>query len=194
MKVKNQYLKILEYLHLSFNKWPSIQYTFWISLVLWKLNNGEHCWLGNGPKDITERDGCSRSAVSKHIKCKVDWKKEIGYENVLKQQGWPQAWEYGQAKPIQTLGRASQGVNWTWNILLCVMNLYNIWISFSEISDKKYWPFSWHSHFWDTCLCIEILNIHDNHIHCVYLYTHIHTYVCVYMHLKNYIYSKCIIK
>ncbi len=26
MKFKNQYLKILEYLHLSFNKWPSIQY------------------------------------------------------------------------------------------------------------------------------------------------------------------------
>ncbi len=26
MKVKNEYLKILEYLHLSFNKWPSIQY------------------------------------------------------------------------------------------------------------------------------------------------------------------------
>ncbi len=32
-----------------------------------------------------------------------------------KQQGWPQAWEYGQAKPIQTLGRASQGVNWSWS-------------------------------------------------------------------------------
>ncbi len=31
---------------------------------------------------ITERGGCSRSAVSKHIKCKVDWKKEIGKKNV----------------------------------------------------------------------------------------------------------------
>ncbi len=41
MKVKNQYLKILEYLHLSFNKWPSIQYKFWVSLVLWNHNNGE---------------------------------------------------------------------------------------------------------------------------------------------------------
>ncbi len=29
MKVKNQYLKILEYLHLSFNKWPSIQYNLY---------------------------------------------------------------------------------------------------------------------------------------------------------------------
>ncbi len=32
-----------------------------------------------------------------------------------KQQGWPQAWEYSQAKLIQTLGRASQGVNWSWS-------------------------------------------------------------------------------
>ncbi len=31
---------------------------------------------------ITERGGCSRSAVSKHIKCKVDWKEEIGYEKI----------------------------------------------------------------------------------------------------------------
>ncbi len=31
-----------------------------------------------------------------------------------KQQGWPQAWEYCQAKLIQTLGRASQGVDWSW--------------------------------------------------------------------------------
>ncbi len=27
---------------------------------------------------ITERGGCSRSVVSKLIKCKVDWKEEIG--------------------------------------------------------------------------------------------------------------------
>ncbi len=90
MKVKNQYLKILKYLHLSFNKWPSIQYKFRVSLVLWNHNNGEHCWLGNGPiidtlhkegksqRVINERGGSSRSAVSKHIKCKVDWKEELG--------------------------------------------------------------------------------------------------------------------
>ncbi len=51
MKVKNQYLKKFEYLHLSFNTWPSIQYTFCVSLVLWNHNNGEHCWLGNVPED-----------------------------------------------------------------------------------------------------------------------------------------------
>ncbi len=55
MKVKNQYLKILEYLHLSFNKLTSIQHKFWVSLVLWKRNNGEHCWLGNGPEDHWKR-------------------------------------------------------------------------------------------------------------------------------------------
>ncbi len=92
MKVKIQYLKILEYLYLSFLKWSSLQYKFWVSLVLWNHNNGEVCWLGNDPEDnadtlhkegksqkvITERGGCSQSAVSKHIKCKVDWKEEIG--------------------------------------------------------------------------------------------------------------------
>ncbi len=40
MKVKNKYLNILEYLHLSLNKGPSLQYKFWVSLVLWNHNNG----------------------------------------------------------------------------------------------------------------------------------------------------------
>ncbi len=52
---------------------------------------------GKSQRVITERGGCSRSAVSKHIKCKVDWKDEIGLEKVHKQQG------------------LSQGVNWSWS-------------------------------------------------------------------------------
>ncbi len=40
-----------KYLHLSFNKWPSLQYKFQVSLVLWNHNNGEDCWLGNGSED-----------------------------------------------------------------------------------------------------------------------------------------------
>ncbi len=32
-----------------------------------------------------------------------------------KQEEWPQAWEYSQAKLIQTLVRASQGVDWSWS-------------------------------------------------------------------------------
>ncbi len=52
MKVKNLYLNILEYLYFCFNKWPSIQYKLWVSLVFWNHSNGEHCWLGNGPEDI----------------------------------------------------------------------------------------------------------------------------------------------
>ncbi len=31
---------------------------------------------GKSQRVNTERGGCSRSAVSKHIKCKVDWKEE----------------------------------------------------------------------------------------------------------------------
>ncbi len=33
---------------------------------------------GKSQRVITERGGSSRSAVSKHIKCKVDWKEEMG--------------------------------------------------------------------------------------------------------------------
>ncbi len=39
MKVKQQYLKILEYL--SFIKWPSLQYKFWVTLILWNQQFGE---------------------------------------------------------------------------------------------------------------------------------------------------------
>ncbi len=39
---------------------------------------------GKSQRVITERGDCSMSAVSKHIKCKVDCKEEIGYENVHK--------------------------------------------------------------------------------------------------------------
>ncbi len=89
MKVKNLFLKILEYLHLSFNKWPSIQYTSWASLVLWNHNMGNTADLAMVQKTIIDTfhkegksqrsllKGCSPSAVSKHIKCKVDWKEEI---------------------------------------------------------------------------------------------------------------------
>ncbi len=33
---------------------------------------------GKSQRVITERCGCLQSAVSKHIKCKVDWKEEFG--------------------------------------------------------------------------------------------------------------------
>ncbi len=33
---------------------------------------------GKSQKVITESGGCLQSAVSKHIKCKVDWKEEFG--------------------------------------------------------------------------------------------------------------------
>ncbi len=53
-----------------------------------------------------------------------------------KQQGWPQAWEYGQAKLIQTLVRASQGVDWSWS--QCIKSHH------AQTSSGKGLP----SHFW----------------------------------------------
>ncbi len=55
-----------------------------------------------------------------------------------KQHGWPQAWEYCQAKPIQTLGRASQGVNWSWS-QECIKSHH------AQTSSGKELP----SHFWN---------------------------------------------
>ncbi len=54
-----------------------------------------------------------------------------------KQQRWLEAWEYCQAKLIQTLGRASQGVNWSWSQ----------WIKshHAQTSSGKELP----SHFWN---------------------------------------------
>ncbi len=53
-----------------------------------------------------------------------------------KQQGWPQAWEYSQAKLIQTLGRTSQGVDWSWS--QCIKSHH------AQTSSGKGLP----SHFW----------------------------------------------
>ncbi len=53
-----------------------------------------------------------------------------------KQQGWLQAWEYSQAKLIQTLGRASQGVDWSWS--QCIKSHH------AQTSSGKGLP----SHFW----------------------------------------------
>ncbi len=53
-----------------------------------------------------------------------------------KQQGWPQAWEYSQAKLIQTLVRASQGVDWSCS--QCIKSHH------AQTSSGKGLP----SHFW----------------------------------------------
>ncbi len=53
-----------------------------------------------------------------------------------KQQGWLQAWEYCQAKLIQSLVRASQGVDWSWS--QCIKSHH------AQTSSGKGLP----SHFW----------------------------------------------
>ncbi len=62
-----------------------------------------------------------------------------------KQQGWPQAWEYCQAKLIQTLGKASQGVNWSWS--QCIKSHR------AQTSSGKGLP----SHFWNRNIVRSIL-------------------------------------
>ncbi len=125
MKVKNQYLKILEYLHLSFNKWPSIQYKLWVSLVLWNHNNGEHCWLGcvqktiidtlhkegKSQRVITERGGCSRVLYQSMLNAKLTGRKKLGGK-CAQATGMTASLRILPSK-IQTLGKASQGVNWS---------------------------------------------------------------------------------
>ncbi len=64
---------------------------------------------------------------------------------MYKQQGWPQASEYCQAKPIQTLGRASQGVNWSWS--QCIKSHH------AQTSSGKGLP----SHFWNRNIVRNIL-------------------------------------
>ncbi len=62
-----------------------------------------------------------------------------------KQQGWPQAWEYSQAKLIQTLVRASQGVDWSWS--QCIKSHH------AQTSSGKGLP----SHFWNRNIVRSIL-------------------------------------
>ncbi len=47
------------------------------------------------------------------MKSWLEWRNWVG--KLHKKQGWPQAWEYCQTKPIKTLGRASQGLDWSWS-------------------------------------------------------------------------------
>ncbi len=67
MKVKNQSLKILEYLHLSSNKWPSLQYKFWVSLILWNHNKGKTADLAMIQKtniDTLHKEGKSQKVIT----------------------------------------------------------------------------------------------------------------------------------
>ncbi len=92
MKVKNQYLKYSNiYIWVSINDHPySINSGYLLFFETTIMGNTADLAMvqktiidtlhkeGKSQKVITERGGCSRSAVSKHIKCKVDWKEEIG--------------------------------------------------------------------------------------------------------------------
>ncbi len=72
----------------------------------------------------------------------------VKYSNFLRH--WIWGFHYLKAMIIQI--SRNKGLKY---FPLCVMNLYNIWVSLSEMSDKKYWPFSWYSNFFTcTCICV----------------------------------------
>ncbi len=150
MKVKNQYLKILEYLHLSFNKWPSIQYKFWVSLVLWNHIMGKTADLAMIQKtniDTLHQEGKSQKSLLKGVavyrvlyqsilNAKLTGRENLGrkrctsnrddckLENTVKQ-----SW-------FKHLGGASQGVDWSWS--QCIKSHH------AQTSSGKGLP----SHFW----------------------------------------------
>ncbi len=82
-KSKIQYLKILEYLHLSFIKWPSIQYKFWVSLVLWNHNNGKTADLAMIQK--TNIDTLHKEGKSKRVSHRGSLLKGVAVHRVLYQ-------------------------------------------------------------------------------------------------------------
>ncbi len=81
-KSKIQYLKISEFLYLSFIKLSSLQTTDLV--MVQKTITGILHKEGKSQRVIAERTGYSQSAVSKHIKCKVDWKEVISEEKLHK--------------------------------------------------------------------------------------------------------------
>ncbi len=86
-----------------------------------------------------------------------------------KQQGWLQAWEYCQAKPIQTLGRASQGVNWSWSLSTHIERVFLIWShSCSTLTSVPAWPETSHTDSSDCCphCCSDASKLwkNENHI------------------------------
>ncbi len=92
MKVKNQYSKYYNiYIWVSINDHPcSINSGYLLFFEITIMGKTADLAMvqktiidtfhkeGKSQKVITERCGSSQSAVSKHIKCKVYWKEEIG--------------------------------------------------------------------------------------------------------------------
>ncbi len=89
MKVKHQYLKIFTF-EFQYDHPYSINCRYLLFFETTIMGNTADLAMaqktiidtlhkeGQSQRAIPERGGCSRSAVSKHIKCKVYWKEEIG--------------------------------------------------------------------------------------------------------------------
>ncbi len=64
---------------------------------------------------IAKEDGCSQSAVSKHVKQKVEWKEKVWKKKKHNQLRAPQPYEDHHAKSIHEFGWTSQGMDWGWS-------------------------------------------------------------------------------
>ncbi len=80
------------------------------------------------------------------LNVKLTGRKKLGRKMCTSNRGWSQAWEYCQVKLIQTLGSASQGVNWSWS--QCIKSHH------AQTSSGKGLP----RHFWNRNIVRSILS------------------------------------
>ncbi len=142
---------------MNLNKWPSIQYKFWVSLVLWKHNNRGTVltwqwfrrWsLAPSTKRVRHRGSLLKGVAVQGVlyqsifNAKLTGRKKLGKKMSTSNR---EASEFCQAKPIQTLGRDSQRVKWSWS--------QRIKSHHAQISSGKGLP----SHFWNRNIVRSIL-------------------------------------
>ncbi len=110
-----------------------LQYKLWVSLILWNHNNGEDCWLGNGPEDRVAVQGVLYQGI---FNLKLTGRKKLGrkmctsnrddrkLENTVNQsrfkhlgelhKEWTEAGVH-QEPPHLDIFRKGPSHFWTWN-------------------------------------------------------------------------------
>ncbi len=148
IKVKNQYLKILEYLHLSFNKWPSILNSgyplFFETTIMGTLAMVQKMIIDTLHKEsksqrvITERVAVQGVLYQSIINAKLTGRKDLGrkmctsnrhdrkLENTVKQSRYKHLRElhkeWTESHHAQTSSGKGQKFHfWNWNIIRSIL-------------------------------------------------------------------------
>ncbi len=100
---------------------------------------------GKSQRGITERGGCSKSAVSKHVKCKVDWKEEIGRKMCTSNRDERKLENTAKQSRFKHLGKLHNV--WTRSCSQCIKSHH------AQTSSGKELP----SHFWNRNIIRSIL-------------------------------------